>query len=252
MAAGLVFGFGAQSQAQSAGEQVSGSISDLELGNDPPRMKVRLDSGQTATVYMDRSTRISVSGRRDAELADLREGMQVSFDWPNDRFDVVRQVRVEDGRNRRGQGRVEDGRNRNDQGRDDRWYSGSGSDLKVRVLDINQSRGEFEADVAGRRQRFATENSGMLNRFEEGDLAIITVRRQGNRSVVVQMRSASVRGRVVEVDERRGEIVISANGRETTYYVDNTRVLQGARRGDTIRFEFEDRRNGRKVITEIF
>ena len=61
--------------------------------------------------------------------------------------------------------------------------SGGGSqpakDMTVRISKItNQSRGEFDADVAGRNQRFRASNPSMLNRFREGDLVIVTVERQ--------------------------------------------------------------------------
>jgi len=243
---GLVLGSAVEGHAQRGGQRAIGVITDLDLLRDAPSLRVELDSGRTATLRVERWTRVTLSGdlarrRPDPSLEDLERGMRVAFEWPEDRDGVVKRLQVLEADDRGGRDRDED-----------RSSSSRGEELKVRLLDINGRRGEFVADVAGRRRQFVAEDAGMLRGFEEGDLAIISVRRQGSRSVVVEIRSASVRGRVVDVDERRGEIVVSVDGRETAYGVDNPRLLHQARRGERIRFEFEDRRNGRKVITEIF
>ena len=60
--------------------------------------------------------------------------------------------------------------------------SGQTQDLLVRIMKFtNESRGEFQADVAGRKQVFRTVHPNMLSRWREGDLVLITV--QGRNSV---------------------------------------------------------------------
>jgi hypothetical protein len=74
--------------------------------------------------------------------------------------------------------------------------AGSGSsgsqasqDMTVRIWKItNESRGDFQADVAGRKQMFRAQPAGMLSRWREGDLVIVTV--QG-RNTVTNIRGAN-------------------------------------------------------------
>jgi nucleotide-binding universal stress UspA family protein len=119
-------------------------------------------------------------------------------------------------------------------------------ELKVRIQSIG--RRQFTADVAGRKRTFRVERESMLGRFEEGDLVIIRVDAD---DIVVGMRGASVRGRLVRVDRRRKELVVDVNGREEAYGVQDREMLEDLRVGDRIRFEFEERNNGRKVVTKI-
>jgi Cu/Ag efflux protein CusF len=123
-------------------------------------------------------------------------------------------------------------------------------ELKVRVLRLDERRGTFEADVAGRRQTFRAQNARLLRDLGEGDLVIIEVERQGAADVVTDVKSAGQTGRVTTVDERRREIGVEVRGRETLYQVDSERILRGVRVGDRISFETEER-GGRKVITRI-
>ena len=122
--------------------------------------------------------------------------------------------------------------------------------MKVRILKMDDRRGTFEADVAGRRQSFRAENNRLLRDFGEGDLVVVEVERRGGSDVVTDMRGAGQSGRVISVDERRGEVSVEVRGRETLYRVDNDRILRGVRVGDRISFEVEER-SGRKVITRI-
>jgi Cu/Ag efflux protein CusF len=123
-------------------------------------------------------------------------------------------------------------------------------ELKVRILRLDERRGTFEADVAGRRQSFRAENARLLRDFGEGDLVVIELARRGGSEVVTDIRGAGQTGRVTTLDERRGEIGIEVRGRETLYRVDNDRILRGIRVGDRITFETEER-GGRRVITRI-
>jgi hypothetical protein len=122
----------------------------------------------------------------------------------------------------------------------------SGRDLKVKILDMNESRGTFTADVAGRRQNFRTQNRSELRNYREGDLAVITV----DNGLVTAIRAAGRSGRVTSVDERRGEVGIEVNGRENFYRVENTRLLDRVKTGDRVTFDVETR-NGQEVVTTL-
>jgi hypothetical protein len=123
--------------------------------------------------------------------------------------------------------------------------------IKVRILRLDERRGTFDADVAGRSQGFRAESSRLLRGFGEGDLVILSLDRRGGSEVVTDIRSAGQSGRVTQVDERRGEVSIEVRGRETLYQVDDgSRLLRRVRVGDRVTFEVEERR-GRRVIVSI-
>jgi Cu/Ag efflux protein CusF len=126
----------------------------------------------------------------------------------------------------------------------------SGQDLKVKILTMDERRGTFSADVAGRRQTFHAANAGDLRDFREGDLAVITVERRGAEDVVTQMRAAGRSGRVTTIDKNRGEVGIEVNGRERIYRVENNRMLERVKEGDRVTFDVETR-NGREVVTTL-
>jgi Cu/Ag efflux protein CusF len=145
-------------------------------------------------------------------------------------------------------------RNSSDRGRlSDRSSSNSGRlsdrELRVRIVRVNERRGTFDADVAGRRQGFRVENNRLLRGFGEGDLVILSLDRRGG-DVVTDIRSAGQAGRVTRIDERRGELTIEVGGRESVYPVDSPSLLRRLREGDRVTYEVEERR-GRKVIVSI-
>ena len=126
----------------------------------------------------------------------------------------------------------------------------SAQTLKVKILSMDDRRGTFQADVAGRRQSFRAENRGDLRDFREGDLVVVTVERRGNEDVVTQFRAAGRSGVVTQIDKRRGEIGIEVNGRERFFRVENDRMLERVKEGDRVTFDVEQR-NGREVITTL-
>jgi Cu/Ag efflux protein CusF len=128
--------------------------------------------------------------------------------------------------------------------------AGSAQDLKVKILTVDERRGTFTADVAGRRQAFRAASSNDLRDFREGDLAVITVERRGNEDLVTQMRAAGRTGRVTTIDKSRGEVGIDVNGRERFYRVENNRMLDRVKEGDRVTFDVETR-NGREVVTTL-
>jgi Cu/Ag efflux protein CusF len=127
--------------------------------------------------------------------------------------------------------------------------TGGSQTLKVKVLTLDDRRGTFQADVAGRRQTFRADRNVMRD-LREGDLVVITVERQGNEDVVTQVSGAGRSGRVTQIDKRRGEIGIEVNGRERFFRVENERMLERVKEGDRVTFDVETR-NGREVITTL-
>jgi Cu/Ag efflux protein CusF len=127
---------------------------------------------------------------------------------------------------------------------------GSAQDLKVKILSMDERRGTFTADVAGRRQTFRAASTGDLRDFREGDLAVITVERRGNEDLVTRMQAAGRTGRVTTIDKNRGEVGIEVNGRERFYRVENSRMLDRVKEGDRVTFDVETR-NGREVVTTL-
>lgn len=165
---------------------------------------------------------------------------------PSDRNGTDRDSSNRGGNDRNSSDRGGNDRNSSDRNGADR--NSSDRQIKVRILRIDERRGTFDADVAGRRQGFRAETGRLLRGFGEGDLVILTLDRRGD--LVMDIRTAGQRGRVTQIDERRGEVGIDVRGRETLYPVDDPRLLRRMRVGDRVTFEVEERR-GRRVITSI-
>ena len=127
--------------------------------------------------------------------------------------------------------------------------TGPAQTLKVKVLTLDDRRGTFQADVAGRKQSFRADRNVMRD-LREGDLVVITVERQGNEDVVTQVSGTGRSGRVTQIDKGRGEIGIEVNGRERFYRVENERMLERVKEGDRVTFDVETR-NGREVVTTL-
>ena len=122
----------------------------------------------------------------------------------------------------------------------------SGQDLKVKILKMDDRRGTFTADVAGRSQNFRARNTGDLRNFREGDLAVITV----DNGTVTAIRAAGRTARVTSIDERRSEVGLDVNGRESFYRVENKSLLGRVKVGDRVTFDVESR-NGQEVVTTL-
>jgi Cu/Ag efflux protein CusF len=189
-----------------------------------------------------------VAEYRNPKLQDLVPPMYIHFVFENQtmyEIDVREVGAVAQPRGQttdRDRNTSERGRS-SDRDRDDRQ-------VKVRILRIDERRGTFEADVAGRRQTFRAQSNRMLRDFGEGDLVILSFDRRGGSEVVTDIRTAGQSGRVTQVDERRGEVRIEVRRRVSVYQVDDRRLLRRLRVGDRVAFEVEERR-GQRVITSI-
>jgi Cu/Ag efflux protein CusF len=121
----------------------------------------------------------------------------------------------------------------------------------VRILDVDDRRGEFRADVNGRRESFHVQSRRDLRDLQVGDLVVITVENQGGDEVVTDIRSSASAGRVVRIDKKRRELVINTGGRDETFSVTDKNLLDDVREGDRVRYETEERSSGARVITAI-
>jgi Cu/Ag efflux protein CusF len=238
--------------AQSDGEHISGVLRGVELQESPRHIMVEWN-GQFVKQEVSNVTRL-VFDRSEAgyfpnpSLNDLKPGMEVHFSftpgkldrlhidvvpadlrpgWPNDTRAASRpSVSAADRAERR--------------------------ELKVRILDIDDRRGEFRADVAGRRETFRVQSKRDMRELEVGDLVVITVETRGGDEVVTDIRSSAVSGRVVRIDKKRREVVINTGGRDETFAVQDKKLLDDVREGDRVRFETEERSSGgRRVIVAI-
>jgi hypothetical protein len=122
----------------------------------------------------------------------------------------------------------------------------SGQALKVKILKMNERAGTFTADVAGRSQTFRTNSASDLRSVREGDLAVVTV----DNGLVTAIRPAGSTARVTSIDERRNEVGLEVNGRESVYRVENKAMLERVKVGDRVTFDVESR-NGQDVVTTL-
>lgn len=228
--------------AVNPGEMTRGTIVSTDWSAN--KITVKHPQGWTMGILVGPKTRVVFSDGAEyfpnPTYKDLAAGMYVYFRFTTD---VVDEIEVRE---------IPQGARRTPGPAPERPSRSESRVIKARILGLDDRRGELRADVAGRRESFRVAEPRMLRRYSEGDLVILTVETRGGDEVVTDIRTASQSGRVTRVDKRRGEIVIEVDGRQESYRVDEKRLLEGVRVGDRIRFEFEDRPHGQKVITGIY
>ena len=226
--------------AQDRGEEVIGKITRVDRGT----VVVHSDAGNDVRIRVTPSTEVSFSDSGDRKLfpnpssADLRVGMGVKFTYGTGTPDRIVVVFVPAGG---GPMRPME---------PEAPAATASEVLKARIESIRRDGRELTADVAGRSQSFRLQTRD-TRMFKEGDMVVLHVENRGGERVVTRIDSADQGGRVTRIDRRRRTIVIETNGREETYTVDRSNVLDDVREGDRIRFEVEERRGGARVITAI-
>jgi hypothetical protein len=204
--------------ATGATEQVRGRIQSIDrLGRD---ITVRAD-GRTRTYELE--NRGDARGFRsgDMVLLTVRDGQ------------VVTRIEAEDG--------------------------GDAGDVVARngtITRIVTRTRSVTIDVAGREQVYEVANSKLLQDARVGDMVLLTVR---DGSVVTRIEAedggagnvTSRNGTITRIGARNRSVTIEVNGREDTYEVLNTKLLEDARVGDRVRFEVEERAYGRRVVTSM-
>jgi hypothetical protein len=121
----------------------------------------------------------------------------------------------------------------------------AGGVVKARLQNVDTRHGMVKVDVAGRSQTYRVRSRDGLGSFRAGELVLLTFDRDGN---VSDIRAATQLGRVTRISG--SSVTLQVDGHEETYALAN-KVGRGLRVGDTVRFEFEDRPGGQKVITDV-
>jgi ribosome maturation factor RimP len=231
--------------AQERGEEIIGTISSVDGRN----IVVTHKDGREIRISVSPSTEVYFQDSGDRKLFpnpgidDLRQGMGVRFNFNGGNPTKVTVHFVPAGftRPNRPNPAPEPGQGSGN--------SGGGNDqIKARIKSIDRGGREITVDVAGRERRYEVE-SGEASRFEEGDLVVLTVGGRGGRQYVSRIDSADLAGTITRIGGRT--VTIEVNGREETYDVERGGILDQYREGDRVRFEVEERRNGRKVITAM-
>jgi hypothetical protein len=155
------------------------------------QIAIRGVDGKTNTfrVQRDASVKFSAEGGErfpNPTLRDLAPPMYIWFiyeDWNGKEAPTIQNIDVRE--IPRGAGRTGSSPGGTNPG------GGQSQEMTVRIWKItNERNGDFQADVAGRKQMFRAAPPGMLSRWREGDLVIITV---AGRNTVTDIRQASNR-----------------------------------------------------------
>jgi hypothetical protein len=124
-------------------------------------------------------------------------------------------------------------------------------EVKARIISITRGGREIRADVAGTPRTYTVENASDTRAVRRGDLVVLTVEDRAGAAVVTRIAAAEMVGTVTRVDSGRRSVSIDVNGSEQTYDVDNRDLLDDVRAGQRVRFEVEERSNGRRVVTAL-
>jgi hypothetical protein len=155
------------------------------------QIAIRGVDGKTNTfrVRRDASVKFSAEGGErfpNPTLRDLAPPMYIWFiyeDWDGKEAPTIQDIDVREVP--RGAGRTGGSPGTNPGG------GQQSQDMTVRIMKItNESRGDFQADVAGRRQTFRASPANILSRWREGDLVIVRVE---SRNIVTDIRPANQR-----------------------------------------------------------
>jgi Cu/Ag efflux protein CusF len=237
-AALLTFALGAPiASAQYRGEEIVGKVESVSGTN----VVVRRDGGQEVRINIGPQTEVFFQDSGDKKLfpnpsyRDLKAGMGVRFTFNdgNPPRIVVNYVPAS--------------------GASDTASASatSSSQVKARVQSVTRSGQEIRADVAGSSRTYAVEDAAETRDVRTGDLVVLTLADRNGAQVVTRIDPSDVVGTVVRVDSGRRTVVIEVDGREESYTVDKSDVLDNVRSGQRVRFEVEERSNGRRVVTSL-
>lgn len=223
--------------AQYRGEEIVGKIEQINGSN----LVIRRDGGAEVRITVTPQTEVSFQDSGDRRMfpnpstRDLRTGMGVRFVYNdgNPNRVVVHYVPS------------------SSEATADAAAGAAGSQLKARILSINRGGAEIRADVAGTPRTYTVEDAAETRDARRGQLVVLTVADRNGTQVVTRIDPADAMGTVVRVDSGRRTVVIETDGREDTFTVDNKDLLDNVRSGQRVRYEVEERANGRKVVTAL-
>ena len=227
--------------AQERGENINGFITEVSGRN----VVVKNDDGREIRIRVTPSTEVYFQDSGDRKLfpnptiGDLRSGMGVHFNYNDGAPDRVVVHFVPEG-----------------------FVRGSGpapaatEQVRGRIQSIDRLGRDITVRADGRTRTYELENRGDARGLRAGDMVVLTVR---DGQVVTRIEAedgdaGDVRvrnGVITRIVNRNRSVTIDVNGREETYDVLNSKLLEDARVGDRVRFEFEERGNGRRVLTAM-
>ena len=228
--------------AQERGENINGFITEVSGRN----VVVKNDDGREIRIRVTPSTEVYFQDSGDRKLfpnptiADLRSGMGVHFNYNDGNPDRVVVHYVPEGFVR---GNAPSG--------------ASTEQVRGRIQSIDRLGRDITVRADGRNRTYDLENRGDARGFRAGDMVLLTVR---DGQVVTRIDrvddggdgGATLRnGTITRIGARNRSVTIEVNGREDTYEVVNTKLLEDARVGDRVRCEVEERAYGRRVLTAM-
>ena len=221
-------------QAQYRGEEIVGKIERV----DGSTVIVRRDGGAEVRINVTPQTEVHFQDSGDRRLfpnpttRDLRAGQGVKFTYNdgNPTRVVVTYVPASTGSEATG-------------------AVAAGNQVKARVQSVNRGGLEIRADVAGTARTYPVADTATSSAVRRGDLVVLTLEDRGGVQTVTRIDRAESVGNVVRVNGRT--IYLNVDGREEAYTVENEDLLDDIRGGQRVRFEVEERSNGRRVITAL-
>jgi ribosomal protein L21E len=228
-------------------ETVEGTITEVELHDTPRHIKVRT-GGDEVQITIANRTNVDFDandrGYYSEELSSLKAGMEarVTYD-PGQPARRISVLSVPSSDRAEAIRKFEAGRAA---GAGD---ASEGTEMKVRLLDVNRSRGTFRAQFKDTQRTFHAGDPKVLASFVEGDTVIVKVRPE-DHSEVTDIRSAALVGRVVDIDRTAGRVTVSVDGQDRTFKIDRIKELRLSE-GDRIRFQVEERDLSMPTITDV-
>jgi hypothetical protein len=222
--------------AQYRGEEIVGKIEQVNGSN----LVIRRDGGAEVRITVTPQTEVHFQDSGDRRMfpnpstRDLRAGMGVRFVY-NDGNPTRVVVHYVPSSTEAGAGAAAAGTQQ----------------IKARILSINRGGLEIRADVAGSPRTYAVEDAAETRDVRRGQLVVLTLGDRNGAQVVTRIDPADAMGTVVQVDSGRRSVVIDTDGRQETYTVENRDLLDNIRSGQRVRFEVEERANGRRVVTAL-
>jgi Cu/Ag efflux protein CusF len=226
--------------AQERGEEIVGSITAVDGRN----IVVKADDGREIRITVTPATEVYFADSGDRKLFpnpgidDLRAGMGVRFVYADGNPSRVSVHFVPAGHVRPGNTAPTTG-------------TSSSQQVKARIQSVDRLGRTLTADVAGRSRTYDVADRREAQSFRAGDMVVLTVENSGGREVVTRIDSADQSGVITRIVNRGRAVTIEVDGRQETYDVENSDLLDDYREGDRVTFETEERSGGRRVVTSI-
>ena len=118
--------------------------------------------------------------------------------------------------------------------------------LRARLLEVDPGHDRLRAEVRGRPAVYRVADTGLLRGFRKGDLVLLRVR----GATLIDMRLAVITAEVLHADERGARLRIG--GRDERFELARPGLRRKLKRGDFVRLEVEERKDGSRVVTRVY